>query len=936
MKKYILFSLMIIMILALFLTSCNLQTVKIKTDPKIQAPIGATTIIVSTFTGDIKDELTKSLPGAEIISENPFTIRYATDLFNIDFNDFMNTSLDFENIAQPFDKISVSVPSLGNNLQISPVSITKIGSISSVSVSQNINPVVIPDNIAIQNITGLVIPTGSTEVSTTVAFTAGSFDSITFSDGKLYIDINPGKIVSPDAVVSVNGVINGNINSLGAVNVESGNAVLEFPLSGKVLSNNISVDFVINTQNNGTNPVEDIITDYDLFFGFSFDASSTVKAAKGISFSYSANDTKTISLGIDSTAFLTALIDGSINVMSEIPSSWTGISKSLKITLKQNNEIIAQKTINSDNDTIDLSGKEILPQDIIVDTEVLISGENAEFSLNDTEDEFIAGINPVISISSLKGAKVNLNQNIAKPSELVSATFGATSSIIIDSDVDFKGVDGYVSTGTGAHIPLNISAGNIVLDLGGAILDGDIDIIINTVDFDIPPVGEITFNTYNDIDFSELTVNQSGLNISKNISTELPEMAKDMLESVTLKSGSLEIYINNQLPVDIKAKVFSEALGINTTFTFAKTSGATETIDFANKTIDFSNINTFDFSVDASPSGYDGSHVTLSDVKPGKEYFIEGNAELSGVEIGNAVISNVSTSGEFDISSNLSELKNIEFLKNVIIKDVPATLTFNVEGISGLNPDITLYATYIDSLGNFHNNEHIGTQSVEGSKIIIDINNFEDIINGISKMKDNDPLLIGYSLDITGQTVDFSQLTGETEKSPSTKFAVEIPFDIEVTQDATLTDDISFGDNDILGREEELTEDDPMYIALNSLEKLELNFNVDNTSGISAKAQILFYDESTEKYEIFSDSVIYYGNADTPESDIQILKGEHSYRIDFSALVEKIKNTVPFKVKLRILIPQGDYSINTAGSVEIKNAYISFDTDINYSVNIGQ
>lgn len=49
MKKYILFSLMIIMILALFLTSCNLQTVKIKTDPKIQAPIGATTIIVSTF-----------------------------------------------------------------------------------------------------------------------------------------------------------------------------------------------------------------------------------------------------------------------------------------------------------------------------------------------------------------------------------------------------------------------------------------------------------------------------------------------------------------------------------------------------------------------------------------------------------------------------------------------------------------------------------------------------------------------------------------------------------------------------------------------------------------------------------------------------------------------------------------------------------------------
>lgn len=144
---------------------------------------------MSTFTGDIKDELTKSLPGAEIISENPFTIRYATDLFNIDFNDFMNTSLDFENIAQPFDKISVSVPSLGDNLQISPLSITKIGSISSVSVSQNINPVVIPDNIAIpdQNITGLVIPTGSTEFSTTIAFTAGSFDSITFSEGKLYI-----------------------------------------------------------------------------------------------------------------------------------------------------------------------------------------------------------------------------------------------------------------------------------------------------------------------------------------------------------------------------------------------------------------------------------------------------------------------------------------------------------------------------------------------------------------------------------------------------------------------------------------------------------------------------------------------------------------------------------------------------------------------------
>lgn len=58
MRKIFVFGLMIISIL-IVLSACNVEKVNVKANPKVQAPVGATSLSINEFIGNFEDELKK-------------------------------------------------------------------------------------------------------------------------------------------------------------------------------------------------------------------------------------------------------------------------------------------------------------------------------------------------------------------------------------------------------------------------------------------------------------------------------------------------------------------------------------------------------------------------------------------------------------------------------------------------------------------------------------------------------------------------------------------------------------------------------------------------------------------------------------------------------------------------------------------------------------
>ncbi|UYP01110.1 hypothetical protein OF820_05350 [Oceanotoga sp. DSM 15011] len=111
MRKIFVFGLMIISIL-IVLSACNVEKVNVKANPKVQAPVGATSLSINEFIGNFEDELQKNFPSMIRVNSNPLTYRYATDIINISTDELFTTGdMDFSQ----FDfnqNISVSIPSI--------------------------------------------------------------------------------------------------------------------------------------------------------------------------------------------------------------------------------------------------------------------------------------------------------------------------------------------------------------------------------------------------------------------------------------------------------------------------------------------------------------------------------------------------------------------------------------------------------------------------------------------------------------------------------------------------------------------------------------------------------------------------------------------------------------------------------------------------------
>jgi len=142
-KKIVFFALTVIVLIAL-LSSCNLQTVRVTGTPKIEAPLGATSIVLNDFLGDFEDQLEGSLSGLTKVKDKPLTFRFATDLVNISMSDFFSADqIDFSDFQESVS-IGFDIPELPS------------------LDSQNISlPTIDPDNSNVDYaVSDLILPSG--------------------------------------------------------------------------------------------------------------------------------------------------------------------------------------------------------------------------------------------------------------------------------------------------------------------------------------------------------------------------------------------------------------------------------------------------------------------------------------------------------------------------------------------------------------------------------------------------------------------------------------------------------------------------------------------------------------------------------------------------------------------------------------------------------
>ncbi|HPA94439.1 MAG TPA: hypothetical protein PLI39_11045, partial [Petrotogaceae bacterium] len=245
--------------------------------------------------------------------------------------------------------------------------------------------------------------------------------------------------------------------------------------------------------------------------------------------------------------------------------------------------------------------------------------------------------------------------------------------------------------------------------------------------------------------------------------------------------------------------------------------------------------------------------------------------------------------------------------KNILLKDIPASINTSMDTAQQQNVDLTLDATYTSGRTNESKhvtllNSQIALGNEQSTPLLL-----KDIINDLPKN-----LEIGYKIK-TSESFDIA--AGQKIKAG---LSMSIPMEFEVTQDATITDDIVLTE-DILGRTDSEKEK-TMNSILSKVKELKLNFDLNNTLGMTAKIQVLTND----------------GN-ETLIKQIVVERGESNPVADLSDLVTQILEANPYTVKIRVVIPRTPentyYSINGEGKIDLK-FWALLGTDIVLPLNI--
>lgn len=893
MKKIVFFALTVIVLIAL-LSSCNLQTVRVTGTPKIEAPLGATSIVLNDFLGDFEDQLEGSLSGLTKVKDKPLTFRFATDLVNISMSDFFSADqIDFSDFQESVS-IGFDIPELPS-LDSQNISLPTIDPDNS-NVDYAVSDLVLPSGVDVSGSFPLPnVPIPNTTDSTTIenldykkTVNTSGFNSITFSNGSFNIRVGLSSSLSTiEAKIKVLNSSENLVAESSFVDISDGiNHDLSVDLTSKTLTSTFYIQPVFRVNNNSGSTTRDINIEILGITG------GKISAASGVEFEETFNNSNTINLSLDADAFATATLNGSIEFSLTQPSGWQNISVVTDVEIGQGGKVLKSQTMNAYPDSIDLTGIDIGTNNIDITVNSTVTGaSNSEF----TTGTVSFGVTPNISVSSVKDAKVNLSTSATKPADLNRVDFASGKMIISATGVDFKEIDGSVDFGTNVY-SLTINAdNNIELDLSGKTLDGDIYVTINTVSLDMPSNSSFDVNvnisnpSFGYIEYSKIGLEQ---NINQNI--EIPETIGNLVKQVDLNDGEIFIEWNNGLPLTIKSFIKSDMLVINENIDFTE-GASSKTIDLSTKVLDFNTYNAIDITAEASPAGYDGSLLTLtptSPIAPGDSLTFDATFTVRDLGIGEITI------GATTISDDLSEApidlssSDLDFLKNIEIVTIPATINFNLENVS-LDASLTVLATY-----TYDDNGTVTTDTKEIMGNIEDGYVATDFATIINRKPSN--MSFGYKIETKEAVLN------TTGAKVGMSFELDFPMKFDVTQDATFIDNITT-EGDLLGRNDDNRE--MINDLLDQIKTLDLNLDLDNTTGLEVGIKLYNGSELIDTITLSDPS------------------------ISLNDLISEIRNNEPFTLTIEPFIPAGDYALDADGEIAI-SFWASLDTELDIPINL--
>jgi hypothetical protein len=892
-KKIVFFALTVIVLIAL-LSSCNLQTVRVTGTPKIEAPLGATSIVLNDFLGDFEDQLEGSLSGLTKVKDKPLTFRFATDLVNISMSDFFSADqIDFSDFQESVS-IGFDIPELPS-LDSQNISLPTIDPDNS-NVDYAVSDLILPSGVDVSGSFPLPnVPIPNTTDSTTIenldykkTVNTSGFNSITFSNGSFNIRVGLSSSLSTiEAKIKVLNSSENLVAESSFVDISDGiNHDLSVDLTSKTLTSTFYIQPVFRVNNNSGSTTRDINIEILGITG------GKISAASGVEFEETFNNSNTINLSLDADAFATATLNGSIEFSLTQPSGWQNISVVTDVEIGQGGKVLKSQTMNAYPDSIDLTGIDIGTNNIDITVNSTVTGaSNSEF----TTGTVSFGVTPNISVSSVKDAKVNLSTSATKPADLNRVDFASGKMIISATGVDFKEIDGSVDFGTNVY-SLTINAdNNIELDLSGKTLDGDIYVTINTVSLDMPSNSSFDVNvnisnpSFGYIEYSKIGLEQ---NINQNI--EIPETIGNLVKQVDLNDGEIFIEWNNGLPLTIKSFIKSDMLVINENIDFTE-GASSKTIDLSTKVLDFNTYNAIDITAEASPAGYDGSLLTLtptSPIAPGDSLTFDATFTVRDLGIGEITI------GATTISDDLSEApidlssSDLDFLKNIEIVTIPATINFNLENVS-LDASLTVLATY-----TYDDNGTVTTDTKEIMGNIEDGYVATDFATIINRKPSN--MSFGYKIETKEAVLN------TTGAKVGMSFELDFPMKFDVTQDATFIDNITT-EGDLLGRNDDNRE--MINDLLDQIKTLDLNLDLDNTTGLEVGIKLYNGSELIDTITLSDPS------------------------ISLNDLISEIRNNEPFTLTIEPFIPAGDYALDANGEIAI-SFWASLDTELDIPINL--
>jgi hypothetical protein len=892
-KKIVFFALTVIVLIAL-LSSCNLQTVRVTGTPKIEAPLGATSIVLNDFLGDFEDQLEGSLSGLTKVKDKPLTFRFATDLVNISMSDFFSADqIDFSDFQESVS-IGFDIPELPS-LDSQNISLPTIDPDNS-NVDYAVSDLILPSGVDVSGSFPLPnVPIPNTTDSTTIenldykkTVNTSGFNSITFSNGSFNIRVGLSSSLSTiEAKIKVLNSSENLVAESSFVDISDGiNHDLSVDLTSKTLTSTFYIQPVFRVNNNSGSTTRDINIEILGITG------GKISAASGVEFEETFNNSNTINLSLDADAFATATLNGSIEFSLTQPSGWQNISVVTDVEIGQGGKVLKSQTMNAYPDSIDLTGIDIGTNNIDITVNSTVTGaSNSEF----TTGTVSFGVTPNISVSSVKDAKVNLSTSATKPADLNRVDFASGKMIISATGVDFKEIDGSVDFGTNVY-SLTINAdNNIELDLSGKTLDGDIYVTINTVSLDMPSNSSFDVNvnisnpSFGYIEYSKIGLEQ---NINQNI--EIPETIGNLVKQVDLNDGEIFIEWNNGLPLTIKSFIKSDMLVINENIDFTE-GASSKTIDLSTKVLDFNTYNAIDITAEASPAGYDGSLLTLtptSPIAPGDSLTFDATFTVRDLGIGEITI------GATTISDDLSEApidlssSDLDFLKNIEIVTIPATINFNLENVS-LDASLTVLATY-----TYDDNGTVTTDTKEIMGNIEDGYVATDFATIINRKPSN--MSFGYKIETKEAVLN------TTGAKVGMSFELDFPMKFDVTQDATFIDNITT-EGDLLGRNDDNRE--MINDLLDQIKTLDLNLDLDNTTGLEVGIKLYNGSELIDTITLSDPS------------------------ISLNDLISEIRNNEPFTLTIEPFIPAGDYALDADGEIAI-SFWASLDTELDIPINL--